>query len=50
MLRFQPLTGEKLRYTAAVCDDDARLDIRAAGFWGYSQAKCIFLMFVILIL
>ena len=31
---LQPLTGEALRYTAAVCEDDAYLDIRAAGFWG----------------
>ena len=31
---LQPLTGETLRYRTAVSGDDARLDIRAAGFWG----------------
>ena len=31
---LQPLTGEALRYRTAVIGDDARLDIRAAGFWG----------------
>jgi len=39
---LQPLTGEELRYRTAVCDDDAGLDIHAAGFWGYSPAKCFF--------
>ena len=31
---LQPLTGEALRYKTAICEDDARIDIRAAGFWG----------------
>ena len=31
---LQPLTGEILRYKSAVHADDARVDIRAAGFWG----------------
>ena len=30
---LQPLTGEALRYKTAVCEDDACLDICAAGFW-----------------
>jgi len=34
---LQPLTGEVLRYRTAVFDDDARFDIRAAGFWGTRQ-------------
>jgi len=46
---LQPLTGEELRYRTAVCDDDARLDIRAAGFWVLAS-KMHFLMFVFLIL
>ena len=28
------MTGEVLRYKAAVHEDDTRVDIRAAGFWG----------------
>ena len=32
---LQPLTGEILRYKSAVHEDDARVDIRAAGFCGY---------------
>ena len=31
---LQPLTGEVLHYRTAVLEDDARVDIRAAGFWG----------------
>ena len=31
---LQPLTGEILCYKSAVHEDDARVDIRAAGFWG----------------
>jgi len=30
------------RYRTAVCDDDARLDIRAAGFWGTRQQNAFF--------
>ena len=30
---LQPLTGEILHYKSAVHADDARVDIRAAGFW-----------------
>ena len=31
---LQPLTGEALRYRTAICEDNARVDIRFAGFWG----------------
>ena len=31
---LQPLTGMILRYKTAVHKNDARVDIRAAGFWG----------------
>jgi len=36
---LQSLTGEELKYRTAVCDDDARLDTRATGFWGTHQQK-----------
>ena len=32
-LHLQPLSGESLRYKSAVHEDNARVDIRAAGFW-----------------
>ena len=37
---LQPLSGESLRYSSAIKEDGARLDIRANGFWGnrYQQA------------
>ena len=37
---LQPLSDESLRYSSANREDGARLDIRAAGFWGcrYQQA------------
>ena len=31
---LQPLSGELLRYKSAIQEDDARVNIRAAGFWG----------------
>ena len=31
---LQLLTGEVLHYRTTVLEDDARFDIRAAGFWG----------------
>ena len=31
---LQPLSGELLRYKSSKHEDDARVDIRAAGFWG----------------
>ena len=31
---LQPLSGETLQYKTANCDDNARLDIAANGFWG----------------
>jgi len=39
---LQPLSGENLRYRTAVCDDDSRLDIRAAGFWGNCHQHAFF--------
>jgi len=39
---LQPLTGEELRYRNAVCNDDTRLDIHAAGFWGTRQQDAFF--------
>ena len=44
---LQPLTGEILRYRTAVHEDDARVDIRAAGFWGCRHHRS-FLMSVFL--
>ena len=34
---LQPVTGETLTARSANTDDNARLDIRARGFWNYSQ-------------
>jgi len=31
--QLYPLSGENLRYCSAIQDDDARVDIRASGFW-----------------
>jgi len=31
--QLHPLSGENLRYRSAIQDDDARVDIRASGFW-----------------
>ena len=31
---LQPLTGEALTFATATSEDEARLDIRAQGFWG----------------
>ena len=39
---LQPLTGEILRYKSAVHADDARVDIRAAGFWGCRHHRSFF--------
>ena len=44
---LQPLTGEVLHYRTAVLEDDARVDIQAAGFWGCRHHRS-FLMFVFL--
>ena len=41
---LQPLSGELLRYKSVVCEDDARVDIRAASFWGCRHHRS-FLMF-----
>ena len=39
---LQPLTGEILCYKSAVHADDARVDIRAAGFWGCRHHRSFF--------
>ena len=39
---LQPLTGEVLHYRTAVLEDDARVDIRAAGFWGCRHHRSFF--------
>ena len=39
---LQPLTGEILRYKTALHEDDARVDIRAAGFWGCRHHRSFF--------
>jgi len=31
--QLHPLSGENLHYCSAIQDDDARVDIRASGFW-----------------
>ena len=31
--QLHPLSGETLHYRSAIQDDDARVDIRASGFW-----------------
>ena len=41
-LHLQPLSGELLRYKSAVHEDDARVDIRAAGFRGCSHHHSFF--------
>ena len=35
--RLQPLNGESMTHRTAITTDDARLDIRARGFWSTSQ-------------
>ncbi len=35
--RLQPLSGESLSYRSAITTDNARLDIRARGFWSAAQ-------------
>ena len=39
---LQPLSGESLRYSTANKEDGARLDIRAAGFWGNKYQHAYF--------
>ena len=34
---LQPLTGEQMRHRTAVTGDEARLDVRARGFWRRNQ-------------
>ena len=35
--RLQPLNGESMTHRTAITTDDARLDIRAKGFWSSAQ-------------
>ncbi len=39
---LQPLTGETMTYSTANSDDQARLDIKARGFWGAAQQSAFF--------
>ena len=39
---LQPLSGESLRYSSAIKEDGARLDIRANGFWGNRFQQAFF--------
>ena len=39
---LQPLFGEVLHHRSAVVEDDARVDIRASGFWRCSHLKIFF--------
>ncbi len=38
----QPLSGETLSYSTANSDDQARLDVKARGFWGPRQQSAYF--------
>ena len=38
---LQPLSGERFAYRSANVQDDARLDIKARGFWG-ERHQCAF--------
>jgi len=40
--QLHPLSGENLRYRSAIQDDDARVDIRASGFWRYQYHHTFF--------
>jgi len=39
---LQPLTGETLRFATANREDEARVDVCAAGFWGCKYQKAFF--------
>jgi len=39
---LQPLSSESLHYRTAIKDDEARLDVRAAGFWGCQSTRDYF--------
>ena len=39
---LQPLTGETFQYQCAITTDDARLDVRACGFWGDRSERAYF--------
>ena len=39
---LQPLTGESLSYSTANTEENARLDVRAHGFWGLRQQSAFF--------
>ena len=38
-LDLQSLSGESLHYRTAIKENDARLDIRAAGLWGCQSTR-----------
>ncbi len=40
--QLQPLSGENLSYSTANSDDQARLDVKARGFWGPQQQSAYF--------
>jgi len=42
--QLHTLSGENLRYRSAIQDDDARVDIRASGFWRCLHRHIPFLM------
>lgn len=39
---LQPLSGETFRSTSAITTDEARLDLKAGGFWGGDRQRCAF--------
>ena len=39
---LQPLSGELLHHKSAIQEDDARVDIRAAVFWGCCHHRSFF--------
>lgn len=39
---LQPLTGETFQHKTAITTDEARLDIRAGGFWGTRSERAYF--------
>ena len=39
---LQPLSGERFRSAAAVTADEARVDIKAGGFWNKNRQECAY--------
>ena len=48
MFRLHPLTGEILHYKSTVHEDDARVDVRAAGFCGCHHHRSFYDIHVLL--